>query len=202
MRYISPLLFAAVMAAPIPHALAQERVAAGDLDVQASWTALKNLADAANNQAKIATITADSAVKKADTAQATANTARSEAANAQTTANSALTKANRIETCGRKGMIYAPGIAGTDKDACKAAGSSPKQLVLTATGGNSASVSCPAGTLLTGCTGSRHPDLSDTCEESDCGYIGALVVGKNTCKVGIDTGKRTTATVTAVCLKF
>ncbi len=118
MRYISPLLLAAVMAAPIPHALAQERVAAGGLDVQASWTALKNLADAANNQAKIATVTADSAVKKADVAQTTANTARSEAASAQATANNALTKASRMEACGNRGMIYAPAKANRDSNGC------------------------------------------------------------------------------------
>ncbi len=61
MRYLTPLLLSTLLVLPhLPHA--QERTATGNLDQQASWTALKNLAEQANGNAKIAKITSDKIV--------------------------------------------------------------------------------------------------------------------------------------------
>lgn len=49
---------------------AQERTAGGSLNMEANWSALKNLADQASAQAKVATITANDAKKRADDALA------------------------------------------------------------------------------------------------------------------------------------
>jgi len=74
---------------------AQERVAAGSLQQEASWGALKSLAEVANGNAKMA----------------------------QIAATSALDKANRIEACGKKGQLYAPDTAGADPvSGCKPLG--------------------------------------------------------------------------------
>lgn len=74
------LLTGALVGASLSPAFAQETTAAGNLNTEASWSALRNLVDASNNQSKIANITA----------------------------NSALEKANKIEACGKDGMIYSP----------------------------------------------------------------------------------------------
>jgi hypothetical protein len=162
---------ALVLATPV---VAQERVAAGSLQQEASWSALKTLADVARDKANIA----------------------------QITANDALDRATKIETCGKLGKLYAPGVAGVDANNCKALAATPVQVLVTATGSSSASATCPAGTILTGCTGSRHPNLADTCDEKDCGLIGTRIVGTNVCQVGIDTDRGTAATAMAVCMRY
>lgn len=87
-------------------AISQERAASGNLQTEASWTALKNLVNAADGKASVAQITANDAQTKAN--------------NAQTTADTALTVAQKIESCGKKGMLYAPGMSGADaKTGCK-----------------------------------------------------------------------------------
>ncbi|TKW60640.1 MAG: hypothetical protein DI628_07000 [Blastochloris viridis] len=64
---------------------AQERTAGGNLQNEASWNALKGIADSANNNAKSAHI-----------------------------------RLNQVEACGKLGMFYAPGAAGSDGQGCKA----------------------------------------------------------------------------------
>ncbi len=84
------LLTAVMSATMILSLTAQERTASGNLQVESSWTALKVLVDAAQGTARTAQITADSA----------------------------LAKANRIEICNRKGLLYGPGVSGSDADDC------------------------------------------------------------------------------------
>lgn len=68
MRSLTPLLLCALLAAPVV-AVAQERTAGGNLQQEASWTALRTLADQANSNAKVASITAEDARTKAEDAR-------------------------------------------------------------------------------------------------------------------------------------
>lgn len=89
--------FAVAGAGFVAPVVAQETTAAGSMNTQMSWAALKNLIDQAVNQSKIATITAEDAKTKAE---------------------DALTLAKKIEACGNKGMIYASGAVGADAQGC------------------------------------------------------------------------------------
>ncbi len=97
MKTYSILVCALLALSAVGTLIAQETTAAGTMNAQMSWTALKNLIDQAVNQAKVATITAE---------------------NAKTTAEDALARAMKIEACGNKGMIYAPGAVGADVGGC------------------------------------------------------------------------------------
>ncbi len=67
-------------------------------------------------------------------------------------------------------------------------------------------VECNPDEIRLSCDGSRHPSLKDTCEESDCGFIGVRPFGTHGCAVGIDDAGggdsgSTKPTVFAVCMK-
>ena len=84
------LLLAPLLVLPMAGSHAQERTASGNLQTETTWNALKTLVDAAQGTAKTA----------------------------QITANGAMTKATKIEACGKKGLLYGPGVAGRDADDC------------------------------------------------------------------------------------
>ncbi len=75
---------------PLIGAYAQERTAAGNLQTETSWSALKTLVEAAQGTARTAQISADGA----------------------------MAKANRIEACNKKGLLYGPGVSGRDAEDC------------------------------------------------------------------------------------
>lgn len=92
-------LTGALLTASLCPAIAQEATASGNLNTEATWTALRNLVNAANNQSKMATTTA---------------------VDARDRAINALTLAQRIEACGNRNMMYAPAATGADaKTGCK-----------------------------------------------------------------------------------
>lgn len=84
-------------------AYSQERTAAGALDVQMTWTALKMIADGAKDQAQIATIAA----------------------------NAALDETKKIAACGNKGMFYAPKRTGVDGEGCAVIGGDSRWVIST-----------------------------------------------------------------------
>lgn len=83
MRTLTLLLVGTLLVAPFSHTSAQETTASGNLQTEASWSALKSLIDAANNQSKMAMVLAEA-----------------------------------IKSCGSKGMVYGPGVAGADANGC------------------------------------------------------------------------------------
>jgi hypothetical protein len=75
------------------------------------------------------------------------------------------------------------------------------QVVKATNGGQVAEVQCPADFTRISCMGSRQRDLRDTCDEDGCGLVGVGPVDPNGCKVKIDSGRGTSPTVWATCVR-
>lgn len=175
MRTLTLLLVGTLLVAPLSHTSAQETTASGNLQTEASWSALKSLIDAANNQSKMAMIAVEA-----------------------------------IQNCGSKGMLYGPKSPSKDASGCVPIINSSAVVQVKASSGATkgngkfasyAKATCPAGTVLIACMGSRTPDFTDSCEEEKCGFVGAGPFNKNTCITTIDDDSGTRATAWATCLK-
>lgn len=71
-------------------------------------------------------------------------------------------------------------------------------------GATSSVALCPTGFKRVGCTGSRHPNADDNCNEADCGLVGVIPVtvsGQEGCKVGIDSNGANRPTVSVFCIR-
>lgn len=124
---------------------------------------------------------------------------------AKNTVNTVVSNSNVLVNCGSQGMIYDKSsntcttvvrmdmVAQTLKSASSMKG-----------GGKHASYAlstCPANTVLIGCSGARNAQITDTCDESDCGLVGYGPINATTCRVTVDTDKGTNPTVWTTCLK-
>src|SRR5690606_8326257 len=110
-------LFAMVLAVfPV---VAQERTAGSAIDTQVTWTAVKNLVDAANTKSDAVNTRVDQTEKCAEKDQLYAPNDPAATLGCKPVV-SLQTRIESIEKCGRKGMLYAPGSAGVDSDGCKA----------------------------------------------------------------------------------
>ncbi|QLF72052.1 hypothetical protein FE840_020665 (plasmid) [Peteryoungia desertarenae] len=132
--------------------VAQERTASGNLQTEASWSALKILSDNAMAQARVATTAATDARTRADNAMTRANEAHTLAGQALTTANGAQATANHavngvnnISYCGRHGMLF----TGTS---CRAIPSTPvpANCNWTALPHGQHHLVCPSSQIVTG----------------------------------------------------
>lgn len=112
------------------------------------------------------------------------------------------TRVDQVVVCGRKGFVYAPGQAGADADGCLVPAGQASLAVtqVRGLGSSSATATCPTGTILVGCAGSRSPSFADSCDERDCGMVGAGPINSRSCRTAIDTDSGTQATAWAFCL--
>lgn len=179
------------------------------------------------------------------------------ATSAETQINTINASVTLVVTCGKTGMVHAPGVGGADANGCIAPavpGNVTTALNNVTTNANNESItvanilncnasgqlynasagkcisalspasvvkiqassqaisgngkyasyalaSCPTGTTLIACMGARNPSITDTCDESQCGYIGTGPVNSTTCMTTVDDDKGTRATAWATCLK-
>jgi hypothetical protein len=67
-------------------------------------------------------------------------------------------------------------------------------------GGPSKTQACCSGSdKMIACSGARQVDVRDTCDEEQCGYIGAVIQG-NCCTVGADTDSGTNPVANGLCV--
>ena len=85
---------------------------------------------------------------------------------------------------------------------CGKLGNPMAVITRTESGGGSskATAHCLPNELRLACGGSREPNLNDSCDEENCGFVGVMPVGASGCRVGIDTDSGTNPTVYAMCL--
>ncbi len=117
MSMFSYLTVFLMLVVPLTHG--QERTAAGALDTQMTWTALKSLVDAASTKTDAVNSRVDQIEKCAEKDMLYAPNDAA-ATNGCKPVVSLQTRIESIEKCGRKGMLYAPGATGVDSDGCKA----------------------------------------------------------------------------------
>lgn len=113
---------------------------------------------------------------------------------------------NAVKSCAVQGKLYAPEANGADSAGCLNV--TPDFFVVAKTGPRNQRqvfVDCPSDSKRVSCSGSRTPDLSDTCLEEDCAYVGTAPNRPNGCTVSaVNKGSSSgyiQASVWAVCAR-
>ena len=175
MHKFSTLFLTAVLAMPVTFGQAQEFSSRGNLSAEVNWTSLNNLIG--RNKGEIDVLRTD---------------------------------LDAMKGCSAKGMLHAPESPNKDANGCVGIISPNMVVQIEASSkvipgkgqhASYATATCPEGTVLIACMGSRTPDFTDNCMEEDCGLVGAGPYNANTCITTIDDGQDTRATAWATCLK-
>ncbi len=133
MNHLPSLTAAMVLLAPLT--MAQERTAGSPIGTQMTWSALSNQIGVVKDQVNLVDSKVTTLGNRLDTIDTRVNTLDGKVTQLVSTVMVLDDRVSKLETCGKRGRVYAPGVTGTDAQGCLAV---------------SGRDNCPAGFTLIG----------------------------------------------------